>query len=100
MLNLDTHVLLYALTDDLTARERALSRDHTWSISAIDLWEIAKRSELRRIEIDWENPELVRTLARIQTLPYVTVLLIIWLTYTKGDIFHERSQSNHTAEGP
>jgi PIN domain nuclease of toxin-antitoxin system len=69
MLNLDTHVLLYALTDDLTARERALLTDQAWSISAIVLWEIAKLSELGRIEIDLDHPELVRTLARIQTWP-------------------------------
>ncbi len=67
MLNLDTHVLLYALTDDLTPRERALLSNDVWSISAIVLWEIAKLSELGRIDIDLENPELVRTLTRIQT---------------------------------
>jgi PIN domain nuclease of toxin-antitoxin system len=69
MLNLDTHVLLYALTDDLTPRERALLTDQTWSISAIVLWEIAKLCELGRVEIDLDDPELVRTLARIQTWP-------------------------------
>src|ERR671914_1185503 len=69
MLNLDTHILLYALTDDLTPRERALLSNETWSISAIVLWEIAKLSELGRIEIDLEYPELARTLARIQTWP-------------------------------
>jgi PIN domain nuclease of toxin-antitoxin system len=69
MLNLDTHVLLYALTDDLTARERALLSGQTWSISAIVLWEIAKLAELGRIEIDLDHPELIRTLARIQTCP-------------------------------
>ncbi len=69
MLNLDTHVLLYALTDDLTPRERALLSNDVWSISAIVLWEIAKLSELGRIDIDLENPELVRTLTRIQTWP-------------------------------
>ena len=69
MLNLDTHVLLYALTDDLTARERALLTDEVWSISAIVLWEIAKLSELGRIEIDLNHPELIRTLTRIQTWP-------------------------------
>ena len=53
MLNLDTHVLLYALTDDLTPRERALLSNEPWSISAIVLWEIAKLSELGRIEIDF-----------------------------------------------
>ena len=69
MLNLDTHVLLYALTDDLTPRERALLSNETWSISAIVLWEIAKLSELGRIEIDLDYPELARTLARIQIWP-------------------------------
>ncbi len=69
MLNLDTHVLLYALTDDLTPRERALLSNDVWSISTVVLWEIAKLSELGRIDIDLENPELVRTLTRIQTWP-------------------------------
>ena len=69
MLNLDTHNLLYALTDDLTHRERALLSNETWSISAIVLWGIAKLSELGRIEIDLDHPELTRTLARVQTWP-------------------------------
>lgn len=69
MLNLDTHILLHALTDDLRPRERALLVNQTWSISAIVLWEIAKLSELNRIEIDLDHPELARTLARIQTWP-------------------------------
>jgi PIN domain nuclease of toxin-antitoxin system len=69
MLNLDTHILLHALTDDLRPRERALLSNETWSISAIVLWEIAKLSELGRIEIDLDHPELARTLARIQTWP-------------------------------
>jgi len=69
MLNLDTHILLYALTDELTSRERALLANETWSISAIVLWEIAKLSELGRIEIDLDHAELIRTLARIQTWP-------------------------------
>jgi PIN domain nuclease of toxin-antitoxin system len=69
MLNLDTHVLLYALTDDLTPRENSLLSMDSWSISAIVLWEIAKLTELNRIEIDLDSPELTRTLARIQTWP-------------------------------
>ena len=68
MLNLDTHVLLYALTDDLTPRENSLLSMDSWSISAIVLWEIAKLSELGRIE-EMDSPELARTLARIQTWP-------------------------------
>jgi PIN domain nuclease of toxin-antitoxin system len=69
MLNLDTHILLYALTGDLTPRERSLLSNETWSISAIVLWEIAKLSELGRVEMDLDHPELTRTLARIQTWP-------------------------------
>lgn len=69
MLNLDTHILLYALTGDLTRHETSLLSGDAWSISAIALWEISKLSELGRIEIDLEHPELVRTLARIQTWP-------------------------------
>jgi PIN domain nuclease of toxin-antitoxin system len=69
MLNLDTHVLIYALTDDLTRRERELLSNDTWSISAIVVWEIAKLSELGRIEFDLDHPELARTLTRIDTWP-------------------------------
>ena len=69
MLNLDTHILLHALTGDLTPREHILLANDTWSISAIVIWEIAKLAELNRIEIDLDHPELVRTLARIQTWP-------------------------------
>jgi PIN domain nuclease of toxin-antitoxin system len=69
MLNLDTHVLLYALTGELTPRERTLLSDQTWSISAIVLWEIAKLSEIGRIELDLDHPELARALTRIQTWP-------------------------------
>ena len=69
MLNLDTHVLIYALTDDLTLRERDLLSNETWSISAIVLWEITKLSEIGRIELDLDHPELARALTRIQTWP-------------------------------
>ncbi len=69
MLNLDTHVLLYALAGELTRREAALLGREPWSISAIVLWEIAKLAELGRIEIDLDDAELVRTLARIHVWP-------------------------------
>ena len=69
MLNLDTHILLYALIGDLTKRERSLLSRDAWSISAIVIWEISKLAELGRIDFDLERPELVRTLARIQTWP-------------------------------
>ena len=58
MLNLDTQALIYVLTDDLMHRERELLSNHTWSISAIILWEIAKLSELGRMELDFGSPRV------------------------------------------
>ncbi len=57
------------MTDELTSRERALLAKEAWSISAIVLWEIAKLSELGRVEIELDRAELVRALARVQTWP-------------------------------
>jgi len=69
MLNLDTHVLLHALSDSLTPRERELLRSDSWSISAIVLWEIAKLAQLRRIELDLDDAEITRVLTRLHTWP-------------------------------
>ncbi|MFI5183935.1 MAG: PIN domain-containing protein [Vicinamibacteria bacterium] len=69
MLNLDTHVLLHAVTGELSAAETKLLRSHRWSISAIVLWEIAKLAQLRRITADLDDPQIIRTLAAIQVWP-------------------------------
>lgn len=69
MLNLDTPVLLYALTGRLKKKEReALSQDR-WSISSIVLWEITQLAQLGRIGIDLEDSEVLRVLSRIPTWP-------------------------------
>ena len=69
MLNLDTHIVLHALAGTLKPRERALLMAQPWSISAIVLWEIAKLAQLGRIELDLQDPDVVRALARIQVWP-------------------------------
>jgi PIN domain nuclease of toxin-antitoxin system len=69
MLNLDTHVLLHALVGSLTEREAVLLQREPWSIAAIVLWEIATLAQLGRIEVDLEDRELARTLARIHVWP-------------------------------
>ncbi|MCC6212962.1 MAG: PIN domain-containing protein [Burkholderiales bacterium] len=69
MLNLDTHVLLYAVAGGLRPAELRLLRNDTWSISAIVLWEIAKLARLRRIAVDLDDPEVVRALARLHVWP-------------------------------
>lgn len=69
MLNLDTHVLLHAVTGDLRAAERKLLTSRRWSVSAIVLWEIAKLAQLGRIEVNLDDPEVVRTLGAVHVWP-------------------------------
>lgn len=69
MLNLDTHILLYAVTGALTPAESKLLRGQPWSISAIVLWEIAKLAQLGRVEVDLDDRQVVRTLAAVHVWP-------------------------------
>ena len=69
VINLDTHVLVFALTGAIRGRERALLSDQAWSISAIVLWELAKLSQLGRIEIDLGDPDIVRALSGLHVWP-------------------------------
>jgi PIN domain nuclease of toxin-antitoxin system len=69
MLNLDTHILLFAFLGELTATEERQLRGDTWSISSIVLWEIAKLSERGRISIGPHNPLLRKRLAEVHVWP-------------------------------
>ena len=69
MLNLDTHILVHALQGDLKPVERRLLLQHSWSISAIVLWELTKLSQRKRIAIDLRSPDFTRILARVQIWP-------------------------------
>jgi PIN domain nuclease of toxin-antitoxin system len=69
MLNVDTHVLLYAVAGALRPREAQLLRSLPWSISAIVLWEIDKLAQLGRIAVDLDDPEVVRVLSRLHVWP-------------------------------
>ena len=69
MLNLDTHILIFALLDQLHPKERALLAKETWGISSIVLWEIAKLFQLGRIEVDLEDPAVVRALSHVHVWP-------------------------------
>jgi len=69
MLNLDTHIFIHALQDNLKKQERQLLAQHSWSISAIVLWELAKLSQLKRITLDLHSPDFSRVLSRIHIWP-------------------------------
>jgi PIN domain nuclease of toxin-antitoxin system len=69
MLNLDTHIFLYALLGTVTRREKALLSRHRWGISSIVLWEIAKLHQKGRITLGLDSPALVQGLAGIEIWP-------------------------------
>jgi PIN domain nuclease of toxin-antitoxin system len=69
MLNLDTHILLFAVADKLRPRERRVLRSEPWGVSAIVLWEIAKLAQLGRISMDLDDQHVVRTLSRVTVWP-------------------------------
>ncbi len=69
MLNLDTHILLYALDDTLSKKEYTLLAEHPWSISPIVLWEITKLAQLGRIELDIDDPEFSLIVSNIHIWP-------------------------------
>jgi PIN domain nuclease of toxin-antitoxin system len=69
MLNLDTHILLYAVTGALRPVESKMLRTQPWSISAIVLWEIAKLVQLDRIEVDLDDRQVARALRSVHLWP-------------------------------
>jgi len=69
VINLDTHVLVHALSGDLSEKERRLLAANPWSISAISLWELARLVRLGRIEMDLDAPDIVRTLSALHVWP-------------------------------
>ena len=69
MINLDTHILIYALSDELKSKEKRLLERNPWSISAIVLWELVKLVQLGRVDIDLNNRVFVHALNRIRVWP-------------------------------
>ena len=69
MINLDTHMLVFALAERLTARERRVLGADSWSISSIVLWELAKLVQLGRLDLDLDHADTVRTLSQLHVWP-------------------------------
>ena len=69
VINLDTHILVFAIAGRVTARERRVLAASTWSISAIVLWEVAKLVQLGRLDLDLDEGEVVRVLSALHVWP-------------------------------
>jgi PIN domain nuclease of toxin-antitoxin system len=69
MLNLDTHILIGLFFGELSDREQRLIHGASIAISGIVLWEIAKLSQLGRIDIDFDNPIFIRAMRQVTVFP-------------------------------
>jgi PIN domain nuclease of toxin-antitoxin system len=69
MLNLDTHIVLFMLTDNLTRHEQTLVEEETCGISQIVLWEIANLSLLGRINMSLEDQDLAELVEELREWP-------------------------------
>lgn len=52
MINLDTHILLFALSGDLRRKEKQILEHQPWCVSAMVFWEITKLNVLGRLNLD------------------------------------------------
>lgn len=69
MLNLDTHILIFAVNGDLRPAERELLSSNRWSVSSIVLWELAKLVQLGRIGMNLDSRDVRNVLARLHVWP-------------------------------
>ncbi|MGH9405506.1 MAG: PIN domain-containing protein [Terriglobia bacterium] len=69
MVNLDTHILVALLTEELTPQEDAIIRGESFAISGIVLWELAKLVQLGRRHIDFESDESRQALELTTVIP-------------------------------
>ncbi len=69
MINLDTHILLFALKGDLRPRERMLLSEFPWSIASIVLWELSKLVQLGRVSIDLAGRDFRSAMSSVHVWP-------------------------------
>lgn len=69
MVNLDTHILLHAVNDQLSEHERSVLLENNWGISAMVLWEIAKLHQLGRTDLPLSDRDFGRLLSNIHVWP-------------------------------
>ena len=84
MLNLDTHIVVYLLSGDLTPNESKFISENELAISDIVTWELCKLVQLKRVEIDLDSPNFRSLLLNLTIYP---VTLEIAVASTRLD-FH------------
>jgi PIN domain nuclease of toxin-antitoxin system len=69
MLNLDTHMIVFLLAGELSARENQLIQENDIAISDIVLWELCKLVQLKRVEFDLQSTDFHSLLLNLNLFP-------------------------------
>jgi PIN domain nuclease of toxin-antitoxin system len=69
MLNLDTHIVVYFLSGDLTEAEISSMKDEDLVISDVVLWELAKLIQLKKLEMDLHSQAFHKLLSGLTVIP-------------------------------
>jgi PIN domain nuclease of toxin-antitoxin system len=76
MLNLDTHIIVYLLSGELTAKEVKFVETEELAISDIVLWELAKLVQLKRLELDFDSDAFHALLLNLTVIPISLAIAI------------------------
>ena len=66
MINLDTHILVFALAGQLRPKERALLNSEPWGVCDIVFWELAKLVQLGRLQLNLRDRSVRQALGSLQ----------------------------------
>lgn len=69
MLNLDTHILVAIIDDELSAVERDLVVHEQLAISDMVLWELAKLVQIGRLELNLDGVAFRRAMSYLNIIP-------------------------------
>ena len=69
MLNLDTHMLVFALSGTLTSTEQKVLAAQKWGVSDIVFWELSMLIRRGRIVLDLDDPLVKATLGQLHIWP-------------------------------
>ena len=75
-INLDTHILVFALSGGIRTSEETLLSRYEWSISAMVLWEMAMLYRRGRLDLDIHSWDIVRRLNQIHIWPITLEIAI------------------------
>jgi PIN domain nuclease of toxin-antitoxin system len=77
MLNLDTHMLVFLLSGELTAKELKALDSEDLAISDIVLWELSKLIQLKRLEIDLDSKPFQSLLMNLTIFPITLAIAVM-----------------------